>query len=94
MKGNNMKKLMLSLVAIFAIAGIPQKSQAISGGAAAGIGIGAFFGGLVIANALCCNSCCKKCSNKKCTCDKKEKKSNRRESKKTRKARKAAAAGA
>ncbi len=54
---------MLSILALVAFAGIPGKAQAISGGAAAGIGVGAFFGSLVIANAMCCG-CKKKCCDK------------------------------
>lgn len=70
------KKLLLSLFALTAFSSIPYKAQAISGGAAAGIGVGAFFGGLVLAKAMCC------CSSKKSNNDG-EVKTSRRSSRKT-----------
>ncbi|OGB97959.1 hypothetical protein A3F06_01780 [candidate division TM6 bacterium RIFCSPHIGHO2_12_FULL_36_22] len=57
-----MKKLMLSILALVAFAGMPGKAQA--NGAAVGFGIaGGALGALILTQAFCC------CSKKKCECN-------------------------
>ncbi|MBT4855730.1 hypothetical protein HOM50_02070 [bacterium] len=61
-----MKKLMLSLVALVAIAGFPGKTHPISAGAGVAIGAFSFLGALILVKGLC--SCCGSKSRCDCGC--------------------------
>ena len=59
-----MKKLMLSLLTLVAIAGFPGKTHPIGAGGAVAIGAFSFLGALILVKGLC--SCCG--SKSKCDC--------------------------